>query len=870
MMPRTLIVLLACPTLLLAQAPGDAARAAVALEWPRTELDLVGPARPGGFLSAVGRRAAAFGTETGSFEVWAWPLKLLYGFELAFKTPLYDQPIPGREVARQVRIAPGGVTIEYTHPAFTVRQRVFAPLHEPAVVSVLEVDAVRPIEIIARFRPALQYAWPAALGGQYVLWDDANRMFVLSESRRQVNAVFGSPAATWATNNPAHTLADQASELHIAVGDQGPIPMPRPGEPAGRLTRVRAAGIPIVIAGAVAPRDSVRAVYRRVLAAAAALHRERVTHAERVRAATVALRSPDRALDLAVAWATLNLDAALACNPDLGCGLVAGYGASGPTGYRPGFGWYFGGDAAINSLAMSSAGLWDVAREGLEFFARYAPQEGRHAGKIPHEISHGAARIRWFEDFPYAFYHGDTTPFWILALAEYWKASGDTATIRRLWPAIRRAYDWARTTDGDGDGLMDNDLAGAGAIEVGDLQAGLQSDIYMSAVWVQALAALPDLAAAMSERRLADQAQRLHARARATLNERLWLAADGRYSFALLKGGGLSNELTVWPATAMSFGLFAEPRGMATGAALARATIATDWGARSLAGESRLFDPLHYNNGTVWPFVTGWHALGLYRYHQPIPAFASLTAIARTAFLWGLGANPEVFSGTLFEPLDTAVPQQFFATSMLLTPLVRGLVGWEADVPRSRVRLAPHLPAAWDSLVVERLPAGAGRYDVRFTKRDTLLAIEVQRAGAHGVDTLELAPALPLGARLLEATANGQPLACDARSTGADEHVTCRVALDRRVAVVLRHAPGWEVLLPVPAPARGDRSTGLKLVGQRLTGDTLSLDVEGVAGATYAIAVRTPRGPRTVAVTIPGTGDPVDGYARARVRVALP
>ena len=61
------------------------------------------------------------------------------------------------------------------------------------------------------------------------------------------------------------------------------------------------------------------------------------------------------ALDRAVPWAHLNLDAALACNPDLGCGLVAGYGPGGPTGYRPGFGWYFGGDAAINSLAMSSA-----------------------------------------------------------------------------------------------------------------------------------------------------------------------------------------------------------------------------------------------------------------------------------------------------------------------------------------------------------------------------------------------------------------------------------------------------------------------------------------------------------------------------------
>lgn len=47
-------------------------------------------------------------------------------------------------------------------------ERLFAPLDEPAFVAVLEVDAVRPIEVIARFRPDLQLAWPAGFGGQYV------------------------------------------------------------------------------------------------------------------------------------------------------------------------------------------------------------------------------------------------------------------------------------------------------------------------------------------------------------------------------------------------------------------------------------------------------------------------------------------------------------------------------------------------------------------------------------------------------------------------------------------------------------------------------------------------------------------------------
>ncbi|HSD33653.1 MAG TPA: GH116 family glycosyl hydrolase [Gemmatimonadales bacterium] len=859
------------PTLVSAQIRPDSSAilrpAPISLAWRRFDVTLTGPVRGSGYVSAIGRRAALIGTDAGSFEAWTWPLKLLHDFSLSFKTPLYDQPIPGRDIARRVEVSPAGATIVYTHSAFTVTERLFAPLDQPAVVAVLEVDAVRPIEIIARFRPDLQLAWPAGFGGQYVFWDDAERAFVLSESRRQVNGFFGSPSATWATNNPSHMLADAASELHIAVGDQGPVAMPRPGEPAGRLTEVHAAGIPIVMVGAVAPRDSVRAIYRRVLGHVAELYAARAEHAQRVLDSTVVFHSPDATLDLAVRWASLNLDEAMVCNPDLGCGLVAGYGPSGATGTRPGFGWFFGGDAAINSFAMSSAGLWPVARDGLAFFAGYQGSAPPNAGKIPHEISQGAARIRWFEDYPYAYYHGDTTPFWMLAVAEYWRASGDSATVRRLWPNLKKAYDWSKGTDADGDGLMDNAKAGAGAIEVGDLQKGLQSDIYMSAVWVRALEVFPRMADLAGDRAAAAEARRLAGRARASLREKLWLPTEGRYAFALLDDGTRSTELTVWPATGLAFGLFDDARGTATAASLARAAITTDWGARALASTSPLFDPLHYNNGTVWPFVTGFDAWGLYRAHNAPMGFAATSAVARTTFLWGLGANPEVFSGSTFEPLETAVPQQFFATSMLLTPLLRGMVGWEGDVPDDRVTLAPHLPPQWDSLAVERLPVGTGRYTVRFARTDTTLEMELTRTAGTGVDTLVFSPALPLGAVVREVRANDRSVTCAARSTGADEHVDCRLALGTRLVVLIRHAPGWAVLLPPPAPERGARSTSLKVVSQRLAGDALELQLEGLAGKAYELVVRTPRGERRTPVTFPDSGDAVDGYREQTIRV---
>jgi hypothetical protein len=845
-------------------AQNPAAPQATPLGWTAGPLALRGPARPGAYIGVEGRRAAAFGTEAGDLEIWAWPLKLLHGFSLSFQTPLYAAPIRGSDIARTVEVTPAGVTITYSYAAFTVVERIFAPINEPAVLVVLEVEAVRPIEIIVSFRSDLQLAWPGALGGQYLFWNDTERAFVLSESRRQFNALVGSPFAIRATTNPAHALPDAPSEMRIAVGDQEPVAMPRPGEPAGRLVNVVSRGIPIVIVGQIAPRDTVLATYHRVLGRLPQLYAERVAHADSVIAGSVGFG--DTAVNRMARWAELNLDEAMVCNPDLGCGPVAGYAAAGPGGFRPGFGWFFGGDAAINSFALSSVGAFDLARQYLAFFARYQ----RADGKITHEISQSAGRLRWFEDYPYAFYHGDTTPFWMLAIGELFRASADTAFVRSVWPNLQRALSWCVGTVADDD-LMQNPRAGAGAIEVGDLGVGVRSDIYLAAVWVEALRRMGEMAEAVGDTAVAADAGRRFPVARRSLEERFWIPGAGRFAFAILDGDSLNDNLTVWPATAMSWRLFDEKRGQAMSSELARAAISTDWGARALASESRLYDPLHYNNGTVWPFVTGFLALAEYRYHNLYAGRAQLDAVGRTFDLWGLGRNPEVFSGASFEPLETAVPQQFFATSMYLTPLIRGAFGIEADAPHGVLTLAPHLFDRPGDHLVRGVRVGAHVLDIVLRIRDTSFAAEVRQVGGPaGRLTLHFEPALAPGARVLGVRSGGRAVPYRAVETGRDVHVVFDLRLDAgEPVVVVRHTPGWRLVLSEQPPERGQRSRNLKILDARLAGDGLELSLEGRAGGLYPLEVHTPGGRiATEIVQVPvGTGDARDGYARVAVRL---
>jgi len=823
----------------------------------QSSIALTGPARPGEFVSAVGRRAIAMGTEDGRLELWSWPIKWLHDLELSFQVPKYVEPIPGHTVARRVTEQPEGVTIEYAYEAFTVRQHIFVPLDEPAVIMLLEVDAMRPLDVIVRFSPDIHFAWPGAIGGQYLVWDDQSRAFLFSESKRTINAFLGSPAVTQASDVPAHMLAAEQPRLVLGIGGETErYTAPRLGEPPGRNINLHVAYVPIVLAGGAMPRDSALALYRRLTAPGAAERewRRRVAHADSIRATQLSLHSPDSLLDRAVEYAKINLDEAYVCNPDLGCGLVAGYGLSGASSDRPGFGWFFGGDAAINSLAMVGVGQSSTVRQGaLRFFARYQ----RADGKITHEISQSAARISWFTEYPYAFYHGDTTPFWILAFGEYWKQTADTVLLRELWPNLRKAYDWSRNTDTDGDGLMDNPAAGAGALEVGDLQVGIRSDVYMNGVWAAALDRFARMAEAMGQRGAADSARAIRAKAIHTLESRLWLPAKKQYAFALLDKGQINESLTSWPATAMSFDVFDLLHGADMTERLASSEIMTDWGARPLGSSSALFDPLHYNNGAVWPFVTGWVSLGEYRYHNAPAGKFALDAIARTTFDESRGRNPEVISGRLYKPLDTAVPQQFFATSMVLTPLIRGLLGIDVDAPAHRLTLAPHLPPDWDSVRVDNVPFGSGVVDVAIRRAASAIsATVVRRGGAMAPIDVTFSPALALGATSSAPTS----------ATPRDVHATAHGILRDSLMLYVPFTGGWRVVPPQASPSIGDRSSAMRVLSERLVDGRYTATLEGRAGASYRLRIGDGSRWRDTTISFPSSGANADGYtARALV-----
>ena len=792
-------------------------------------FSLYGPARPGEYLGAVGPQAAWLGFETGEGEVWTHPLKVARDIKLSFSIPQYSEAIPGKLVASEITSSPGHAQVSYSHEAFVVHQHMFAPRDLPGILILLEVDAVVDLEIRVEFQPVLQYAWPGGFGGQYLYWDQENRAFVLSESLQERNAVIGSPWASEATAHPAHRLAEAPSVFVIPVDRE----------------RAQIELIPIGVVGGIAPREEILATYRRLLEEAPELPGQILSWASEIADEFLQFQAtgntpgagpdsesqfraePDQALPLdVIEWAKINLAEQRVCNPDLGCGLVAGWGPSGSS-LRPGFGWFFGGDAAINTLAMDATGQWEDVAEALRFLARYQ----REDGKIPHEISQAAGRIPWFEEFPYAYYHADTTPYWMLALWHYWRASGDDGLLGELWENYERAFEWCLSVETDGDGVIENTSGGLGAIEVGGLGEGIHQDIYLAAVWTAALQGTVEMAEAQGDHGFAAEATSLFSRARETLNHRYWMPQDGYHAFGILQGGGTNNNLTAWPATALAFGLLDEEEARSTLSHLARDAISSSWGARLLSTESELYDPLHYNNGMVWPFMTGFVALGQYEYRRPWAGYPLLHALWRLHGDWSLGRHPENLSGAFYQTLDATVPHQFFASSMMVTPLVRGLLGWEPDAPRGRVTLAPQPHPTWKEFSAHGLRVGETRIDLDYRRTGT--EVEVEFIGHGPAVEVTYIQSIPLGAEDIRLV--GEPGALRGRSAVGPHDLQHEVAFELQEGMPIRLRYHWVGGLEVyqrlaPELKPGSPSQGIRILDFTRGGDDWLLTLEGEGG----------------------------------------
>ena len=457
---------------------------------------------------------------------------------------------------------------------------------------------------------------------------------------------------------------------------------------------------------------------------------------------------------------------------------------------------------------------------------------------MAHELSQAAGYLRWWEDYPYGYIHGDTTPYFIVAMEDYFRSTGDLAFIKASWPSLLRAYDWCLTTDEDGDGLMDNSRAGLGALEFGSL-TGIKTDIYLAAVWARANWAFMAMAEAMGDKKAWTAASKNGPKATAAFDEKFWDRDHGQYSYAFAKDGRQVSELTPWSAVGLAWGLGDSQRGTETLARMNAADMTTDWGVRMLSAASPLFEPLNYNYGAAWPFLTGWVSATLLKYDFIPQGYEALMGNVRHTFDNALGFLTELYSGFQNSWPQEGVPHQGFSTSGVVIPAVRGLLGLEEDASRKEVRFEPRFPADWPSVSISNWKVGNANLTLDYERTDPTVKLRVRASGASGF-RFSFGPALGLGTKVRSAELNGAPLALTIEESPSSQAVRPRMefALTGDDTVEVSFDPAPEIIPPRASTMTGDLNRGLKIIRTGLVDHELTIWVEGLAGETYVLELK--------------------------------
>ncbi len=425
----------------------------------------------------------------------------------------------------------------------------------------------------------------------------------------------------------------------------------------------------------------------------------------------------------------------------------------GPIPYA-GIPWFvapFGRDSLITALQVLPFEP-EIARGTLRFLARFQGRThddftDQQPGKILHEYRRGElANCREIVFVPY-YGSVDATPLFVLLLAEYLRWTGDEEFVRGLWPVLDRALGWIRGegTEGAADGYLryrrrsarglDNQgwkdaqdavMHASGALAVPPIALieaqGYKYAALLAAAEIAETVGRAEVGAPLREdaRRFADRVER-----------DFWLESEGYYALALDGQGQPCRVVTSNPGHCLWVGLPRPARAGAVTNRLMAADVFSGWGLRTLAAGERLYNPMSYHNGSVWPHDTAIAAVGMRRYGFVEPFLTLATGLFEAVVHFEGLRMPELLCGfpraTGFGPTRYPVacsPQAWSAGTVF--QLLSAMLGLEPDAAENRLTLnQPVLPPWLDWIAVRGLRLRQSSLDILVSRGRQQAAVEL-------------------------------------------------------------------------------------------------------------------------------------------------
>jgi hypothetical protein len=779
------------------------------------------------FFDLAGRRALIMGRENGGIdEVWLHPFRILRDFETG--CIIGDSVVWLRTLPLKVAVRPESFTRTYTLPLGTLTEIISASYERAG--GLVYYESTVPLRLVVRMRSDFRWMWPyddGALGNLWYAYDKGLNAIRIKDSSGKFACIVGADVpprqfiaghygkVEWSSEGLKGTATSEnqvafGAEYTLQPGSKGALSLVFVGTNEG----VKAAG------------DDYRALVERPDVAL----EEMISHYRNLLGHCVTIASPDTEFNQLYRWALVGADRFVARTPGLGTGLLAGFSTinrgwngSQKISGRPGYAWYFGRDAAWSGFAFDGIGDFETVRNQLELYQKFQDA----SGKIYHELC--TSGVVHFDA-------ADATPMYVMLAGHYLRASGDSAFIAKSWPHLKRAMEFLHTTDTDNDGLIENTDVGHGWVEPGGVLFGVHSELYLSVLWAEALQSAAEIASLLGDDALGVDFAAKSIKVQRQINAEFWNPSTTYFNFGKYRNGTYNDQRTVFPAVGAIYGVLDDPKAKLVLATLAGNGFTTSWGVRILTAESPSFNPRSYQEGTVWPLMTGWTALGEYSYGNSAQAFGHVLDVMLIKKQWCLGFVQEVMHGAVYRPSGVC-PHQCWSETNILHPVIEGMIGWKPDAVHRAATLIPRFPVQWDSVTVTNLQVGATSLSVTLRRNLRKTYYHLERT-AGPTCTISLAPEIPASMEVNRAFVNGNPVAFDRAMTRGALRKPFVVALDRPQTIELQHTGGVGMIPLVQTPAPGDSAGGVRIISTESQDGTYIVIVEGRQGTSAVLPVK--------------------------------
>ena len=784
-------------------------------------------------FSVLGPRGALLGQQSGQTEAWIFPWKIFSNLHIEARMQDYAVPIDLDEHAAEFDVQPDYSTLTYSHANFTVRQIMFAPKDGPSDVGALiffEIQAVRPMDLTFSFDPVMQRMWPAQSpdvpSPEWVKDDHGSGFYILHLNFPENAAALAMPGAQPGILPPYQERAAKWPLQFVLHFD--------PAHDKGRL-------FPLLMTFADTRATATKQAFAQRLqtldGSAPKLFEDNRDYYRDFLAKHTSLESPDASLNEAFSWAEVAIDQ-LRVKTTPGSkeeALTAGFVASGDAA-RPGFGWFFGRDSLWSLYAVNSYGGFQTTRDELQFLLH----RQRADGKIMHEWSQTAELVDW-KALPYEWASADATPLLQMATDDYLKISGDRAFVETIWPNLERAWRFQLAHDSDGDGIYDNS-EGSGWVESW-IPTMPKQEIYLAAVDEQASLAFADLARRTGHAEAASQAEAHAKKIAAIIEKEYYLPKEQAYAFSYNGKAGVDTTRTIFPAVAWWDGDFSLTHADAMVGSWAASDISTDWGTRILSDKTSFYDPISYHQGSVWPLFTGWVSVAEYRANHALAGYTHLMQNANLTYSQDLGDVTELLSGQFYQVLGRSTAHQLWSSAMVLSPILRGMFGLEWNAAGHTLSVTPHLPAAWPTVTLRRVPFGDSTLDLIFTREGGVLSVKAEGPAAGEIK-------LASRARGAKSTLRELTLPLAAVEVGVTEQLAEFGSETSQMKVTGEQATDHSIVLKLSAPAGTNQQLIVRENEPNLQIKAQNAQLGEPANSLRALRVQFPQGSGYVDQTV--------------------